>query len=91
MKILCADKKAKSKFELVNSEFEFVAIDFNNADSEKINEKADSGFGCSDFVFVNIDFVVVANDARNVYVAFAQVELDSVEVAPDFVLVLRAD
>ena len=91
MKILCADKKAKSKFELVNSDIEFVAIDFNNADSKKENEKIEDVVVCSDFVFVNIDFVVVANDARNVYVAFAQVELDSVEVAPDFVLVLRAD
>ena len=91
MKIICADKKAKSKFKLVNSEFEFVAIDFNDADSKEENKKIEDVVVCSDFVFVNIDFVVVANDARNVYVAFAQVELDSVEVAPDFVLVLRAD
>ena len=56
MKILLADKKAKSKFELVNSDIEFVAIDFNNADSEKINEKADSGFGCSEKLIIYCAF-----------------------------------
>ena len=46
MKILCADKKAKSKFKLVNSDIEFVSIDFNDADSKKINEKAEDVVVC---------------------------------------------
>ena len=45
--ILHTEQKGERKFKLVNSEFEFVAIDFNDADSKKENEKADSGFGCS--------------------------------------------
>ena len=56
MKILCADKKAKSKFKLVNSDIEFVSIDFNDADSKNESKKADSGFGCSEKLIIYCAF-----------------------------------
>ena len=62
MKILCADKKAKSKFELVSSEFEFVSIDFNDADSKKENEKTEDVVVCGEKLIIYCAFVCAENE-----------------------------
>ena len=62
MKILCADKKAKSKFKLVNSDIEFVSIDFNDADSKKINEKAEAWFVCGKKLIIYCAFVCAEDE-----------------------------
>ena len=62
MKILCADKKAKSKFKLVTSDIEFVAIEFNNADSEKENEKAEAWFVCGEKLIIYCAFVCAEDE-----------------------------
>ena len=58
--ILHTEQKGERKFKLVNSEFEFVAIDFNYADSKKENKK--------------IEDVVVCGVKLIIYCAFARAE-----------------
>ena len=60
MKILLADKNGESKFKLVNSNIEFVSIDFNDADNEKVSEKTED--------------VVVCGVKLIIYCAFAHAE-----------------
>ena len=54
--ILHTEQKGESKFELVTSDIEFVAIEFNNADSEKINEKAEDWFVCGEKLIIYCAF-----------------------------------